>query len=860
MKAVDIKVEYLKEPLGIDILRPRFDWNCQGGIRQSAYAILCTDNGEVLWDSGKVISERMSHIVYEGKELKSRQRVDVKISLWDENDRQGEETSTFFEMGLLKPEDFSAKWIAGDYETKKRDVRYPVDCFRKTFVSEQKVSKARLYITACGIYHAYLNDQRVSDEYFMPGTTDYDKRLQYQTYDVTDLIQKKNMLKVFLGDGWYRGSLGAYGAYNVFGRQTKLLLQLEIEYEDGQKQTIVSDKSFDWSNDGPVRFGDLKDGEVYVASMIPSYSFKAIEVHEEKKLCASNNVAIKRKEVFAGKKMENGVYDFSQNLSGILCFRIKGQKAQKIRVILGERLKDGNVDQSNFQLQKPLGQLNSLQKILLPTGLWKPKNDNYTLTPKQEVIFYCSGDEDVYEMNYAIAGFRYAQFFDLQDAQLSDVRSIALYSDMEETGSFESSSRDLDRLFENVRWSMKSNFFDLPIDCPTRERLGWTGDAQIFFETASYLMDVRSLYRKYLNDMKDNQKKSGKIASVVPRSGNDYMYDNTGESVGWADAAVLIPYRFYKIYNDHRILEENYDMMRRLGMFMIAKAGFKKKKDNKKTEYHKYVYEKGVHLGEWLEPEEFNETTGLGNIPTRTEEATAYMHYTMERLSEIAALLGKKEDSALFREYADGAKKAYNDLFLKQIPDTDRQAKLVRPLALGLADGETKKGLIERLAKAVVNKDYCIMTGFLSTPFILDTLTKTNHPDLAYKMLENKKSPSWLYEVENGATTIWENWEGNASLNHYSPGAVVSWFFNTIAGIRIKGENHFEIRPLPGGSLTKVSAGYRSPYGKVSVKWEISDDRISYVLTIPPNTTADVSFNGKNETLECGTYTFEEEW
>ena len=322
MKAVDIKVEYLREPLGIDVPRPRFDWNCDEGIRQSAYRILCKDGNETLWNSGKVESSRMSHVVYEGKQLRSRQHVDVDIVLWDEKGKEGETSSSSFEMGLLAKEDFLGKWITGNYEPVK-DTRYPLDYFRKTFLLKKKTRKARLYITALGIYSVFLNGKRISDECFMPGATDYDKRLQYQVYDVTDLLKENNELTVELGDGWYRGSLGAYGAYNVFGMKTKLYLQLEIEAEDGSQRTIVSDGSFDWSNDGPVRFNDLKDGEVYDASMRPSYRFKAVESEENRNLCASNNVPVRKKEVFQGKELGGHVYDFSQNMAGILSFKVK---------------------------------------------------------------------------------------------------------------------------------------------------------------------------------------------------------------------------------------------------------------------------------------------------------------------------------------------------------------------------------------------------------------------------------------------------------------------------------------------------------------------------------------------------------
>jgi len=378
------------------------------------------------------------------------------------------------------------------------------------------------------------------------------------------------------------------------------------------------------------------------------------------------------------------------------------------------------------------------------------------------------------------------------------------YSDLEQTGSFTCSNEKVNKLVQNTVWSMKGNFLDVPTDCPTRERLGWTGDAQVFFDTGAYLMNAAPFFRKFMRDMADNQMKSGKISAVMPYNGLSMLYDNTGGSVGWGDCAVLLPYRYWKRYGDRSFLEEFYPVMRGLAEFMIAGTGHKSKKAAKENPYNQYVYEKGMHLGEWLEPEEFQDKIAAGHSALHTEEATAYLHYTMRHMAEVAQALGKTEDTARYAEYAEGAKKAYHHLFLQNgAPDTDRQAKLVRPLALGLAEGdeEIKKALEARLIQAVERREYRIATGFLSTPFVLGTLTKAGQVDLAYKMLENEQCPGWLYEMNQGATTIWEDWEGKLSQNHYSPGAVCQWLFDTAAGIRVDGENRFVIRPIPGGTL-----------------------------------------------------------
>ena len=861
MKAVHLRTEYLKEPLGLGNPLPRFYWNCEGGVKQTAYQIIAKRGGKEVWNSGKVASSSMTHIPYGGETLHSRDRVYWSVKLWDENGEGGEITTSWFELGLLEASDWQAKWISGDYKPRKNE-RYPVDHFRKVF-SCGTVKAARLYITACGVYEAAINGQRVGEFQLAPGSTDYCKRLQYQTYDVTELLQKENRLEVTLADGWYRGSIGCFGVTNVFGRQTKLLAQLEITYADGKREIIVTDESWDWSNDGPIRFADLKDGEIVQAGMVPTYSGKAILAKEHIIPVASDNVSVTCHEEFAAKLIVTPtgkkILDFGQNIAGFIKFNVHGKPGQRIRLLMGEILdENGEFTQKNIQEQKPVAEMSQLQQILVITGNGEKIKGEKQPTPRQEVIFYCSGGEDHYQTKFAVFGFRYALIETDLDFDPAVFSAVAIYSDLEQTGSFTCSHEKINQLYRNTVWSMKGNFLDVPTDCPTRERLAWTGDAQIFFNTGAYMMNTAPFFRKWMRDIQDNQFKNGKISAVVPYNGASMLYDNTGTSVGWNDCAVLLPYRYWKRYNDRAFLEENYPVMRGLAMFMIANAGHKDKKAAKANPYNQYVYEKGVQLGEWLEPEEFQEKIAAGSTGVHTEEATAYMHYTMAHMAEAAAALGKTEDEALFREYADGAKKAYQHLFLQETPDTDRQAKLIRPLHFGIAEGEQKKALEVRMAQAVENRNYRIATGFLSTPFVLTTLTEMGRSDLAYRMLENELAPGWLYEVKQGATTIWETWEGNVSHNHYSPGAVCQWMFDTVCGIRPDGENHFVIAPVPGGTLTHAKGSYRSIYGEVTSAWEKTGDKIIYTIAVPVNCTAEVSLPGGRRILNAGTYEMEE--
>lgn len=896
MRAEHLRTSYLNHPIGIDERTPRFAWNCADGIKQSAYRIVVKEIpvGKVVWDSGKVESSSMTHITYEGEKLRSRQRCIWNVCLWDEAGHEGawSDTATF-EMGLLQNSDWTAKWISGDYRPKK-NTRYPVDCFQKKFkVRNQKtVAGARLYASARGIYDVFINGKRIEEFILAPGITNYKKRIQYQTYDVTELLVTElqpnvteedksfeQCIELRLADGWFRGSVAAYGVVNVFGMQTSIIAQLEIAYTDGSWDVIGTDSSFNWSNDGPIRFADLKDGEIYDASMKPGYSGKAIEVAApvrrvtenesgtklgEEILVASNNVAVRERERFIPTALtaKDGtkVLDFGQNIAGYLSCMVRGKKGQKVTLLCGEVLDEGGkVDMSGIHETRPAkgwGQMNLVKKLI--TGQVKGE---VTVTPKQEITIICSGGADSYKTSFAVFGFRYAQVMcdgDMSSVDISEVQSIAVYSDMEQTGEFTCSNELVNKLVQNTAWSMKGNFLDIPTDCPTRERLGWTGDAQIFFETGAYLMDTSAFFRKWLQDMEDSQYKNGLIPAVIPLEGVEMMYKATGSSVGWADAIYLIPYGYYKCFGDKDILRRYWPMMRKYADYLMNNLGLRDRKEGRENPYNAFTLEKGVHLGEWLEPEEFRDRV-YGTQAKHPEECTAYLYLTMTTMAEIADLIGEQNLQKKYMKIAEGAKKAYQYLVVdKGGLNTNRQAKLVRPLRLGVLNEEAQNRAVEHLVKAVEEYQYRVGTGFLSTPFILPVLTEKGHVDTAYRMLENTQKPGWLAEVMDGATTIWENWEGNLSQNHYSPGAVCQWLFETVAGIRVQGENHFVIAPIPGGTLEHAQASYQSPYGKVESSWRKTESGCEFTIIIPGNTTAEILLpDGSRKVVESGTYCFQ---
>ena len=849
MKAINLKTEYLIDPIGIDIRHPRLFWNCEGGTKQTAYRIVAKTDEQIVWDSGKVSSESM-HADYPN-DLASRQRVEWNVTLWDEIDREGEPSETaFFETGLLSASDFTAKWISGNYLVNKKK-RSPVDCFKKEF-SAHNVAKARLYITACGLYEALVNGKRVGNFVLAPGHTDYTKRIQLQTYDVTELLENgENVITVELADGWYRGSCGAWGLRNQYGTQTKLYAQLEITDKSGNKAVIGTDQTWAWSNDGEIRFADNKDGEIIEAWRTPSYSGFAKETKCDVVPASSNNVPVTEHERFSVQKVITTpggakVLDFGQNIAGYISFAVMAKKGQKIKLCFGEMFdENGEFTQKNFQCAN---------------------KKRTKVTPLQQIEYYCKDGLNEYKTKFAIFGFQYVLIETDVEWKPEDFAAVAVYSDMEETLSFDSSNELLNKLVAATRWSAKNNHADVPTDCPTRERHGWTGDAQIFCNTASYLFNFAPFARKYVHDMLDGQRKNGKFRQITPKGGVDFYMDFMDGSAGWSDAGVLIPDRIYKRYGDQKILENSYAAMKKYADFKIKTLGkwyptaVRTGIDRK---YKKYISNYGQSYGEWAEPTEVHITGFKDFACPHPEETTAYIVYMLQTMAEIAGVLGKADDKKRFSEYAEKAKNGYGKLI--ECPeftlDTDRQAKLVRPLYMGLLDEKQREFAQKRLIAALEHYDWRLGTGFLSTPFILYVLEKID-VEYAYRLLENEQMPGWLFMSKMNANTIWESWEGTqaqggiASLDHYSKGAVLEWVVSEMCGIQVSGENEFTISPKVGGHFTFAKCGYQSVYGTVKSDWERRNGKTTYKIVIPANTTAKVILPDGEKTLTAGEYEF----
>lgn len=849
MKAINLKTEYLINPIGIDIRHPRLFWNCEGGTKQTAYRIVAKTDEQIVWDSGKVSSDSM-HADYPN-DLASRQRVEWSVTLWDETDSKGESSETaFFETGLLSASDFRAKWISGNYRVNPKK-RYPVDCFKKEF-SAHNVAKARLYITACGLYEALVNGKRVDDFVLAPGHTDYTKRIQLQTYDVTELLENgENVITVELADGWYRGSCGAWGLRNQYGTQTKLYAQLEITDKSGNKAVIGTDQTWAWSNDGKIRFADNKDGEIVEAWREPSYGGFAKETKCDVTPVSSNNVPVTEHERFSVQKVITTpggakVLDFGQNIAGYISFAVMAKKGQKIKLRFGEMFdENGEFTQKNFQCAN---------------------KKRTRVTPLQQIEYYCKDGLNEYKTKFAIFGFQYVLIESDVEWKKEDFTAVSVCSDMEETLSFDSSNELLNRLVEATRWSAKNNHADVPTDCPTRERHGWTGDAQIFCNTASYLFNYAPFARKYVSDMIDGQRKNGKFRQITPKGGVDFYMDFMDGSAGWSDAGVLIPYRIYKRYGDQKILKNSYDAMKKYADFKIKTLGKwypTAVRTGIERKYRKYISNYGQSYGEWAEPTEVHITGFRDFACPHPEETTAYIVYLLQTMAEIAEVLGKQDDKKRFSEYAEKAKIGYGKLIEcpKFSLDTDRQAKLVRPLYMGLLNEKQAEFAKKRLITALEHYDWRLGTGFLSTPFILYVLEDID-VEYAYRLLENEQMPGWLFMPKMNANTIWESWEGTqaqggiASLDHYSKGAVLEWVVSEMCGIQVSGENEFTIAPKAGGHFTFAKCEYQSVYGKVKSDWRRENGKTVYMISVPANTTAKVVLPSGEKTLTAGEYEF----
>lgn len=848
MKAINLRTEFMKNPIGIDIKNPYLTWECAEGMQQTKMELFASADGNELFHSGIVATNKMHFRLKDV--FKSRRRVTWKVRLWDENDQVGEwSEEAFFEFAFLETSCWKAKWINPEKVNLTEVNNRPASYLKNHFELTQAPSNARLYVTAHGMYVAYINGKRVGDAVLCPGTSEYKKRLEYQTVDVSSLLkQGQNDILVELGDGWYRGKSGMNNVKgNLYGEDISLLAQLEV---DGQL-VLVTDESWQATQNGPIQKNGLDYGEfVDARKELTDWHEVRVEPFTFDTLVCSNNVPIKEHETFSGQLIVTPkgeqVIDFGQNIAGYVELSTLATAGAKIRMVHGETLDaDGNFTIENFQHYN---------------------NDPEKRVP-QEVNYICKDGENHYKPSFSLFGFQYMLVE--TDIPIENIHftAHAVYSDMEQTGFFECGVQEVNQLVHNTLWSMKGNFADIPTDCPTRERSGWTGDCGAFVQTGTYLMNCYPVLRKWLHEVRAEQLENGAVPGVAPLNEEPKGFKKLSDgSAGWGDAIGIVPTTLAKVYGSEDILLENYDSFKKWVDFTEKRARKTRIRNWRKFGKHKkYTVDRGFHWGEWLEPDvDSKKVIGETLMKGAPEVPTAYYAYSARSLSNVATKLGKQEDARYYAELAAKVKEAYRAFVLQDGKiHSDRQARYVRPIALDLLSDSEKKQAAADLNALVIKNEYHLNTGFLSTPFLTGVLTDYGYKDTAYKLLLQDTAPSWLYAVKKGANTIWETWTGKEedgrvhdSLNHYSYGAVVGWLFRGVCGIKVEDET-IVIEPHPSSRLGYARARYDSVYGTIEVAWSYNErGEVDYTFTIPSNMSAEVRLEGKEpEVLGAGTYT-----
>lgn len=831
LKVRDLGTEHLFNPINIGVPHPGFTWNITSDARntmQTAYQIRVLLNKSIVWNPGKISSDQSVHISYEGKALQSGKKYSWKVRVWDNHgNRSHWSKPAFFKMGLLNKNDWKAQWIEPGF---KEDPMRPSPIFRKQFSLNNKIVSATAYITAHGLYEAHINGQRVGDAYLTPGWTSYKKRLQYQAYDVTDLLNNgQNVVGVILGSGWYRGTLAWAGNKNIYGKDIALLFQLNITYADGSTATIISNDSWK-SSTGAIRYSEIYNGETIDARvektgwLLPGYNDKGwsgVKVADfgYDNIIATVNEPVRKQETFQPVKIlttpkGEKVIDFGQNLVGWVMLKVKGHAGDTITISHAEVLdKHGNFYTDNLRAAKA--------------------QDHYILK---------GGGEETFEPHFTWHGFRYIKIEGYPgEIKPENFTAVALYSDMKQTGSFTSSNPLINQLQHNILWGQKGNFIDIPTDCPQRdERLGWTGDAQVFSRTASFNMNVNKFFAKWMKDVAADQLPNGSVPYVIP----NVLGPEASGSAGWGGAATIIPWNMYLAYGDKRILKKQYGSMKAWVEYMHSKS-------------ENNLWNSGFHFGDWLFYSPDDDNDGRAAVTDKYLIAQCFYAHSTQLLINAAKVLHKEQDAATYTALLQRVK----DAFLKEYMTPNgrlvsgTQTAYVLALNFDMLPETLRAQAAKRLVQNIESYDHHITTGFLGTPYLCEVLTRFGYDSVAYKLLLQKTYPSWLYPVTMGATTIWERWDGIKpdstfqtpamnSFNHYAYGAIGDWMYRKMVGLDTYedgvGYQHIKVKPHIGGGFSFASASLETYYGKLSNSWKVENGRVLMDVEIPANTKATV--------------------
>ncbi len=826
--------EHLVDPVGLDFSQPRLSWIIQAAERntlQTNYSIMVAvdknfSSKSVVWQTGKILSSQSILLPYNGNTIQAGTRYYWKVKVWDNHNNESAWSEiAFWETGLLKPQNFEAKWIEPMQDTLRN---MPAILLRTNFILPKKIKSAHAYVTAHGFYELYLNGNKVGTAIFTPGWTSYNKRLQYQAYDITALLQNgKNTVGAILGDGWYRGSLAWENNWGIWGKKLGLLCQLQIVFQDGSTQTIVSDEKWKGSQDGPITVNGIYNGETYDArkeinnwniSSFDDTKWKPVKVVEfnNDNLIATQSVAVKKiQEIHPIKIFTTPkgllVADFGQNMVGWVKLKVTGAAGTTITIKHAEVLdKFGNFYTDNL-------------RAALATATYILKG----------------GAPETYEPRFSFFGFRYIAI-DGYPGQLNpeDITGVVLHSAMTPTGTFECSDPMINQLQHNIQWGQKGNFIDVPTDCPQRdERLGWTGDAQAFVRTAAYNMDVASFFTKWLKDVSADQMPDGKVPFVVPD-----VLKNSGTSAGWGDVATIAPWTIYQVYGDQQILQNQYPSMKAYVEYIRKAAG------------DTYLWKGGSVFGDWLFYKSMQQTENDGYTSPDMIATMFYAHST-KLVAQAAKVLGKNQEEKMYNELFEKIKYAFNKNYVT--PEgriaSESQTSYVLALNFELLPQDLRSKAVGYLVDDIKQRGNHLSTGFLGTPYLCHVLSQNGRTDVAFDLLLQQSFPSWLYPVKMGATTIWERWDGQKtdstfqdigmnSFNHYAYGAIGDWMYRVVAGIEIgaPGYKHIIIQPHTDKRLTYAKASFESSYGTILSGWQVKDKNFSLKVTIPANTTASV--------------------
>lgn len=834
MKIYDLRTEYRLNPMGLTVKHPRFSWKMESetnDTKQKACHVIIKkqDTQEnVVWDSGVVKEDTSVLVEYEGADLEAETGYTVFVEVED-NHGNTAFTEGSFETGIFDNSQFTAQMLTHSFPAE--ETACPV--FWKEFTLAKPVAKARLYATAQGVYEVKLNGSRVGDYRMAPGWTSYHHRLQYQIYDVTEQLQRQNRLEMTVGNGWYKGIFGFYCQPNIYGDKVGAFAELHVTYEDGTTEIIVTDSS--WG----VRTGEIRYSEIYMGETIDTVTPNmeegtvAVKEFDQTILTAQENEPVRitewipAKELIVTPKGEKLV-DFGQNLTGVVEVKVNGQKGQKIVIRHAEVLdKDGNFYPETLRQAKSI--------------------DTYI----------CNGEEQTFLPHFTFHGFRYICVEGLEELSLEQFTACVMHSDMEKIGDFTCSNKKVNQLQSNIAWGQRGNFLDIPTDCPQRdERLGWTGDAQVFSWTAAFNRNTALFFKKWMRDVAAESSLEKGVPHVVPDILQSYS------SSAWSDVAVIVPWVVYQTYGDKGILEENWKCMHEWVDYIRNQCGANG------------LWQTGFQYGDWLalDKEESADRTGATD---KYMIANAYYLYVTDLVRQTADVLGKADEAEAYKELYDTTLEAFRQEYYTSTGRivSETQTGAVLSLYFNLAREKDRARILQTLLTNIENHKNHLATGFVGTPYICHTLSENGAQEMAATLFMKEDYPSWLYAVNMGATTVWERWNsimpdgsfdvsGMNSLNHYAYGSIGDWMYRKVAGLSQlePGYKKFQIKPMFVKGIEEAGVEFESVYGKIVSRVSCKDGRIHVHAEVPANTTAVICLPEKEECIEVGSGVYDYEY